>query len=492
MCPLWFTPIIYVQVFREACMNFEVIGLTVETKGMSAEQLEHAKVFSGKNAGICYMGDSYFDSKVTDPEKAAKRFHSTVNNAHHSIADHIRVEVLLENVSKMLAIILNSLQDYATSEKSGRYTIMTGNSVQERALYEKWCKIYEKCILKEEPNINDKWLQGMLKKKYPGEVYSVKAGRISSKGFIQGSVLQYFDDVLLKSSNLPSKKKAQENARYVLSIFTKSTTMGYSTSLRQWNYIYDWCQKFLSQYEEKGDKIVYKGTDRSVTYFEKELYSEILALGAYIHLNLYVDDLRDTKDRHFQFLVGMSGQKEHEMSYYDMTGVLNGDISADDELELVYSVAYPASFVHIAQAERHRTLKYFMYFDPKEELQFFVPPIIRDTDYEFEWLRDLESVAEFVPQATLIGIVETGHICDFLLKCEERLCSRAQWEIMEQTKNTAQRFINAAGIQGKSKAFEKYVEKLMHNGDVATKCQMLCGCKEGCGYTPKYALTRKF
>ena len=40
-------------------MNFTVTGLTVETKGMTSEQLEDAKLFSGKNAGICYMGDSY-------------------------------------------------------------------------------------------------------------------------------------------------------------------------------------------------------------------------------------------------------------------------------------------------------------------------------------------------------------------------------------------------------------------------------------------------
>ena len=41
----------------------------------------------------------------------------------------------------------------------------------------------------------------------------------------------------------------------------------------------------------------------------------------------------------------------------------------------------------------------------------------------------------------MVGIIETGHISDFILKCKERLCGRAQLEIMEQIEKTANRFI---------------------------------------------------
>ena len=439
-------------------MNFKVIGLTVETDGMTPEQLEQAKIFSGKNAGICYMQDSYFDSTVSDPNRALPRFKTTVNNAHHSIADHVRIEVVLEGISKMLAMVLNSLQDYATSEKSGRYTVMTGNSERECELYDKWCKIYEECILNEDPFIDPKL----------------------------------------------AKKLAQENARYVLSVFTRSTSMGYSTSLRQWNYIYDWCQKYLNQYMQRyykayvdsmsgGDSkvtIVYKGTDIPVSYFEEQLYFDLLKLSNFIYETMYVEDMRDTKDRCFEFLSQYSGVENHPMRKYDLscfepdgyTGEYLYDEnthSSDDYIGLVYNVSYTASFVQIAQAQRHRTLKYFMFSNFRVNgKEFFIPEIIRDSEYESEWIEDLKSVEDLVPQGMLVCVIETGHISDFILKCKERLCGRAQWEIMRQTKLTAERFLEAANKSETSEVVKSYVEQLRGKiNNVATKFELCKGCK---------------
>lgn len=504
-------------------MNFTVTGITVETEGMTPEQLEQSKIFSGKNAGICYMGDSYFDSSVSDPAKALPRFESTIKMAHHSIADHVRIEVLMEGVSKMMAIILNSLQDYATSEKSGRYTIMTGNSEKECELYEKWCKIYQDVILKEEETIDDEWLRNMFEKKYPDSGYIIACGRCTEvepklPAKEDWEAVNYFRE-LLNNNNRPSRKKAQENARYVLSVFTRSTTMGYSTSLRQWNYIYDWCQKYLSQFMPRLDEsyanalagendavtIVYKGTDKPVTYFERELYFDMLKLSNFIYDTMYIENLRDTKNRHFQFLVGLSGEENHEMLGYDLSSFepdgYTGKYECNDEswsrhdiLDTMYMVSYPASFVHIAQTERHRTLKYFMYFNPHcKNFNFFIPPIIRGTGYEVEWLLDLSSVKEFYPQAIMPCIVETGFIGDFVLKCQERLCSKAQWEIMHQTMLTAKRFISAMKSHNCSPMFYNYVHQLESDiTEVTTKCQLQGHCAEGCKGGCKYALTRKF
>lgn len=504
-------------------MNFTVTGITVETEGLTSEQLEQAKIFSGKNAGICYMGDSYFNSAVSDPAKALPRFVSTAKNAHHSIADHVRIEVLMEGVSKMMAIILNSLQDYATSEKSGRYTIMTGNSEKECELYEKWCKIYQDAILKEESDIDDAWLRNMFEKKYPDSGYVIVDGRCTEvepklPAKEDKEALSYFRE-LLNNNNRPSRKKAQENARYVLSVFTRSTTMGYSTSLRQWNYIYDWCQKFIDQFMPRLDEsyanalagendavtIVYKGTDTPVTYFERELYFDMLKISNFIYDNLYVEELRDTKNRYFEFLVNCSGEENHPMQHYDLssfepnayTGKFEIDEnthSKDDIIDTVYQVAYPASFVHIAQAERHRTLQYFMFYNPhSKNVNWFVPPVIKNTKYEDEWIADLESVKDIVPQATQVMIVETGHISKFILKCEERLCSKAQWEIMYQTKLTAERFLEVVKSEHCSMVFSTYANKLCNShGGVATKCIIQGHCAEGCKHGSKYALERKF
>ena len=68
-------------------------------------------------------------------------------------------------------------------------------------------------------------------------------------------------NIKVNCSTLPSIKLAQENVRYVLQYLQKAITMGYQLP-RQWNYIYDWCLKYMSQYEEqtypldKPDKVL--------------------------------------------------------------------------------------------------------------------------------------------------------------------------------------------------------------------------------------------
>lgn len=506
-------------------MNFTVTGLSVETRGMTSEQLEQAKIFSGKNAGICYMGDSYFDSKVTNADAALKRFVSTSNNGHHSIADHVRVEVLLEGVSKMLAIVLNSLQDYATSEKSGRYTVMTGNSERECALYDKWKLIFEQRILEMYPDFNDVMMLKKFEKKYPDSGYTVKNGallelksKLDEQTFREAN--EYFSGVVVHDETLPSKKTAQENARYVLSVFTYSTTFGYSTSIRQWNYIYDWCMKYCDQYYPNPDaeyakvmagadgdvKIMSKDTGLEASFFETRLYYDLLALANCIRDTMYIEELRDNKNRCFEFLTRYSGEKNHPMLEYDVSCLcLDTHIreynhtcdmhSPDDHLGLVYHVSYPASFVHIAQAERHRTLKYFMIgdFSNTDNLKFFIPPMLIGTGYENEWIKDLKSVADIIPQATKVAVIETGHIGDFVLKCEERLCGRAQREIMDQTRLTALRFAEAVkNGEITNKACIAYIKEFadIESSQCYTKCQMLGKCSEGCFYGADNALSR--
>jgi thymidylate synthase ThyX len=498
-------------------MNYTVTGLTIETEGLTKEQLESAKIFSGKNAGICYMGDSYFNSNVTDPDKALKRFISTANNNHHSIADHVRIEVLLEGVSKMLAIVLNSLQDYATSEKSGRYTIMTGNSEKETELYNKWMAIFEQEILKSYPDYNDKYLAKRFKKIFAekeGEEIAPPSITNGKFELVTGEYADYYNEKLesfKQEETLPSKKLAQENARYVLSVFTYSTTFGYSTSLRQWNYIYDWCMKYCDQFESDTDddikdtKLVKSETGEEASFFETKLYYDLLNLANYIRDTMYVEELRDSKNRCFEFLTSYSGNPNHPLAKYDVScfqpdyagrySYTQDTTSVDDCLGLVYNVAYPASFVHIAQAERHRTLKYYMVanLNDTSNLDFFIPPILLGTAYADEWLEDLHSVSDIIPQATKIAIIETGSIADFLLKCEERLCGRAQWEIMNQTYITASRFVEAAKYgEITNKPCLAYISKFANidTNRVYTKCQITGHCTEVCYHLPSNALTR--
>lgn len=398
-------------------MKVNVTGETCILAENKPISLQEYKVFAGMNAGICYGEHGYYGTAVTDPEKALKRFETVIKSGHHSIADHIRITVLLSDIPKAVVMILNDLGDYATSEKSGRYTKMTGSSEKEVALYNKWVEIFDKEVI---PKLG-----------YP----------IDEK---------------------TCHKLAMENARYMLSVFT-NTTLSYTTSLRQYNYIMDWCDRFAS--------------DRNIenNYFNTQLKIYLKELSDHLKQYFYIEDLRDFKNRNFSFLAYQTNN-----SWKDFT--LN-DISYRN----TYQTMYKGSFVELAQLQRHKTLDYYMLFNGISE-NFFTPFSIQGTKYESMWQEDIASVADIVPQGTLLDIVETGTVENFFLKLTERLCGRAQIEICKQTALTLT-------DMAKHNDFTKELQNKLNlfidsDNKIKTKCEILGGCKDGCIHGPSGALSR--
>ncbi len=165
----------------------------------------------GKIAGICYDKEGFNHLKDEQEEKTKRRIDMTLNNGHHSVYDHIFLNLNIHNIPKILAMVLNNEKEYTTSEKSARYTkiIRNDNSViteDEEYLYNKWCTIFEKEIKKQYKDI--------------------------------------FPDNKIK-------KLAQENARYLVTVFMP-TEMIYTTSLRQINYIASWMLNFI-KYNNKTE-----------------------------------------------------------------------------------------------------------------------------------------------------------------------------------------------------------------------------------------------
>lgn len=372
---------------------------------------------SGAAAGCCYMKDQFFGTSVSDPEKAMRRFIQVADTGHHSIAGHAQVSLLIEGIPKIVAMYLNNLRDYETSEKSGRYTVMEDVSDEERTLYNKWLAIFKDRIT---------------------EVYGEHPN---------------FD-------RIPVEKLAMENARYVLSVFYP-TTMVHTASLRQWNYIIDWALEF-----HKREEVMTPLFQKLVPYF-RELACELERL-------LYVGTLRDTKERKFDLLkVGPVP------SSYITTMRCLGD---------GYEATSVGSFAMFAQLQRHRTLKCTATVPGAvEDFTFFLPAILRGTKWEKEWMDDLRSVAHLYPNATLLHIQENGVLSDFKLKAMERLCGRAQWEIMRDTANKVEYL---PYIEGLSAASKKVVDSLYGGGMCATKCILCKGCKEPCAFGAKEALIR--
>ena len=315
--------------------------------------------FSGKSAGICYLPDT-LETLFSEPEeKTTRRYKMNLDSGHHSVFGHATYNLSLEGIPKIIAMILNNEKIYNTSEKSARYTIMEP-SEKEKALYEKWIEIYKKVISKEYPNIEEKRVQ----------------------------------------------KLSQENARYLISVFTPATVMEYTVSFQQLNFIISWFEDYIEKASENS--------------FSKQLKKA---------MKEFLDALPDLKVEKLNPRL-----KGKPLSIF-------ASRERKEEFGENYCTTYLASFAELAQAQRHRTLYYEISF--LDKAKYYVPPIIRGTEHEEEWLKDISSLEEYYPQGMLLKINERGTVENFVLKCTERLCGAAQLEIMEQTKETLDKYLEA-------------------------------------------------
>lgn len=324
---------------------------------------------SGKIAGVCYDKEG-FNHLINEPqEKTDRRIFMTLNNGHHSVYDHTYINFNIQNIPKILAMVVNNEKQYTTSEKSARYTKITPGE--------------DSVITKEEVDLYNKWLE-----------------------LFESKIAKEYGNVL---SSLKIKKLAQENARYLVTVFMP-TQMIYTTSLRQINYMASWIASYIED------------NKNNLNYFESKLSK---AMGEFLkeleRLNVLVPEL-------------MSNEKHRKLSLF------GSNLEQISELfSNVYETTYMGSFASLAQAQRHRTLDYQMEMLDKKE--YYVPPILENDSYlKDEWLEDINKVGWVIPQGELILISEMGKYEDFILKCKERLCSAAQVEIMHQTRDTLARY----------------------------------------------------
>ncbi|MBN1175883.1 FAD-dependent thymidylate synthase [Candidatus Woesearchaeota archaeon] len=350
-------------------LKVEIIGSTKPGFVLSKKD---ALTFGAHEAGICYMGETFEDIQNEDSSKTDFRKNLTLNNGHQSVYGHPSYNLLLTGIPKILAMILNNEKVYTTSEKSARYTKMNPTP-KESELYAKWLPKFEKEISTKYPKIDSKKVT----------------------------------------------KLAQENARYLTSVFTP-TTMGYTTDFRQLNYLMHWFDDFI---HHKADTPFNKRLKVSMHQFNSQLKK------------FYVEELDpNAKSRYLSMF--KTRLPDHPV------------------FDVVYSVNYEGSFAHLAQAHRHRTINYQIKISSVAACpdEFFVPPILehpvlKKSDLADEWYDDINSVAELFPQGTMLMINERGTVEDFVSKAYERLCGHAQLEIQNQTKKTLDLYL--ANTEGK-------------------------------------------
>lgn len=382
------------------------------------ELKEESEYISGSNAGICYANDSYFDEKVSGRERAIKRCNTVLGTNHHSISNHAEVEVLFEGISKSMAMILNNLTFYATSEKSGRYTKMTGVSPIESKYYEKWIDKLKPLIQSAYPNMDEKL----------------------------------------------ATKLAMENARLFLSANSPIVTMGYSTALNQWSYITYWLDEYANFLDHAFDekRQVPEGLDSHLgVSFAQVLSTEMRTVVTFLtNLGLNSDNLHDPKRRHLRTFF--------ESNIYPPKSNLIGENrhrGLTHRCDEVIISRFQGSFAMVAQMQRHRTLK--LRFALRKEnssgfMKVYCPDIVIANNLKSEWISDMNELFKvgIIPIGTLLDVKMIGTEEDYDMMFSERLCGRAQLEIMKLSFALA----NEVHIPW----------------DVKTKCQMNGGCKEPC------------
>lgn len=160
----------------------------------------------GKIASICYSKNGLETARNEKPEKTLNRVNLTLDSGHHSIYDHEVISLYIEDIPKILAMVINNEKMYTTSEKSERYVKHSNSDEIDVRLYFKWVEL----------------LKAEIAKKY---------GNIFSERKIE--------------------KLALENARYFISVFTPKN-MVYTTSLRQLNQLVAMMKKYMEK-ENKTD-----------------------------------------------------------------------------------------------------------------------------------------------------------------------------------------------------------------------------------------------
>lgn len=259
-------------------------------------------------------------------------------------------------------------------------------------------------------------------------------------------------------------KLAYENARYMISVFCE-TSMVYSLPFRNIFYVMDWLDKMAQNLE------------RMHGGFNSRLREEVLSLKKEFLGVVGKANFHDTKNDYFRFLpVQATGEFDDDnIEYY-------GD---------VYTAKFLASFAQVAQEQRHRTTRVKINFsgDKPGEFGYYIPPILRGTFREKEWLQDIESVGDIYPQGMLVSVTEQGLFEDFVVKCKERMCGRAQLEIMSVTEYLVSRFAEEKEhLSGKNR---ERLEQITQGGKPCARC---CypdyQCREGCTWGSREALSR--
>ena len=387
-------------------MKLELEPNSIYVKNGRFDQYEALKSV-GVKAAVCFKEAK--DNKLISPqdirnsegdEILINRAINTIISDHTTPSEHQNISLELTGIPKILCMVLNNEHQYTADERSLRYTEVEPNDYitnLEYQLYNKWLNIFEDLITKQ------------LWKFY---IKYNKNEKLAKKAI---------------------HKIAQENARYMVTVFTP-TTITYTVPWIQLNKIISYMQRIIENPLNELEELL-------IPYFKEFINLCILKNLVITKNSLFevANENEKVKEKIYEKHPEIKGyQGNNEFIYKNNKSVdlslfahRNRFTGINSNNEYGHNISYNnyESLACLAQEQRHRTIDCEMVIP--ESFASYVPLILKNNcDLENEWIRDMQSVKNIYPQGQLVKVNRSMSIKNMLkFVGQERACEMAQLEI---------------------------------------------------------------
>ena len=361
----------------------------------------------GVKAAVCFKeavnNQPISPQDIRDSESDAiliNRAINTILSDHTTPSEHQIVSLELTGIPKILCMILNNEHQYTADERSLRYTEVEPNNYiteLEVELYNKWIKIYENLITKQ------MW------------IFYIKYNK---------------NEKMVKKA---IHKIAQENARYMVSVFMP-TTITYTVPWIQLNKIIIYMQNIINKPLNELEELlipylkefINMCIEKNLVITKKSLY-EVANTNDEVKEKLYkthpeIQEYQNNNDFIYR------NNKSVDSSLFAYRNKFTG---INDINEYGHNISYNnlESFACLAQEQRHRTIDCEMILP--DTFNCYVPLILEgNNDLKNEWIKDMYKVSKLYPQGQLIKVNRLMSVKNMLkFVSQERACDMAQLEI---------------------------------------------------------------
>jgi len=388
-------------------------------------------ICTGVKAAVCFRDGEVTPEEIRateSDEKLIERGLNTILSDHTSPSEQVNVMLEIVGIPKILCMILNNEHLYEADERSLRYTEVKPSeyiSETETDLYNKWLNIFIKILTAEHYDFFYRFNQGATPEKTE------------------------------KKTKDAIKKIAQENARYMVSVFVP-TTLTYTVPLAQINKICMYMNRIIDNPLNEFEELL-------IPYLKEFIQGlrdlDVLVTEHDAHVLCPKLKVPDTDKLLYK------NNKDIDLSLFAERNKFSG-INLPNEYGVDFSYNMEISMASLAQFHRHRTIYYEMATPNIKQTGFYLPLLLEGKEALIkEWLEDMLTVNKYYPTGKLLKVNANGPLKNLVNYVgKERACDRAFLETEDMFTNQMLPDIYAGLLkEGKielAEALAPYVGKL--------------------------------